>query len=309
LIGPWDRPSVANNALFHGPGIARKGPAMKRRPSPDSPRRPLDSTADLPLRRRPGVASAIGVAAVSAVLVGLGTPASSAPRSAEAQQAVVAVVSENQVEPGRVTPLPAPDPVEQPPAEPPQPEQPPAEQPQPAQQPAEQPQPAQPPAERPQPAQQPAEPGTPASPVADLRRASAAFEAAAGKASAPGARQANDPDALPPMPDFTGVAAGVALGELQARFDEFANNEWVQTGSIQVAGTERVEVVSIGGVPTHRFSTCVDSSGIEIRDSAGAVVLAAVPAGTRKAINTYDIQQQKGTWVVVGHSFPDSAAC
>ncbi|WP_461172297.1 hypothetical protein M1D93_15055 [Arthrobacter sp. Z1-9] len=111
------------------------------------------------------------------------------------------------------------------------------------------------------------------------------------------------------MPDFAGVASGAALGELTGRFDEFAHSQWVQTGSVTATGTERVEVVKVGGIPTHRFSTCIDSSGIEIRDAAGVVVLAAAPAGTRKAVNIYDIQQQQGTWVVVGHSFPDSPAC
>lgn len=157
--------------------------------------------------------------------------------------------------------------------------------------------------------QQPAAPGASAAPIAELQRARAAFETASAKASAPGPRPDLDPDSRPPMPDFTGAAVGSALGELQGRFDEFAQNQWVQTGSVKVTGSERVEVVKIAGVPTQRFSTCIDSSAIEIRDVAGSVVLAAAPAGTRTALNMYDIQQQKGTWVVVAHSFPNSAAC
>lgn len=157
--------------------------------------------------------------------------------------------------------------------------------------------------------QQPAAPGASAAPIAELQRARAAFQTASAKASAPGPRPDLDPDSRPPMPDFTGAAVGSALGELQGRFDEFAQNQWVQTGSVKVTGSERVEVVKIAGVPTQRFSTCIDSSAIEIRDVAGSVVLAAAPAGTRTALNMYDIQQQKGTWVVVAHSFPNSAAC
>jgi hypothetical protein len=53
----------------------------------------------------------------------------------------------------------------------------------------------------------------------------------------------------------------------------------------------------------------MDSSAVEIRDTAGAVVLAAAPAGKRTATNIYDIQQHNGKWVVVAHSFPDVAAC
>lgn len=260
---------------------------MKRRPSPGSPRKPAEGVFGHGAPSR--LAKAIGAAAGCAILVGVGVSGSSAPPSLVAQPAALAAGVDRQAlqlevpadvrngalpaagedAQAAVNPLIAPIPA----------------------------------------AQQPAAPGTPAAPIADLRRASIAFEAAAGKASAPGARPAPDPDSRPPMPDFTGAARGVALGELQARFDEFAHNEWVQTGSVTATGTERAEVVTIGGVPTHRFSTCIDSSAIEIRDAAGVVVLAAAPAGTRKAMNTYDIQQQKGIWVVVGHSFPDSAAC
>jgi hypothetical protein len=112
------------------------------------------------------------------------------------------------------------------------------------------------------------------------------------------------------MPDFTGVARGAALGELQARFQEFQHNDWVVSGSVKATGTEKVvNVFLLDGVPTHRFSTCLDSSSVEIRDTSGAVVLAAAAPGTRTATNIYDIQQQAGKWVVVGHSFPNSAAC
>jgi hypothetical protein len=111
------------------------------------------------------------------------------------------------------------------------------------------------------------------------------------------------------MPNFADVAVGAALGELQGRFDEFQHNDWVQTGSANVIGAGKVEVVRLGGILTHRFAICVDSSGVEIRDTSGTVVLAAVPPGTRTATNIYDIQQHKGQWLVAGHSFPDAAAC
>lgn len=262
---------------------------MKRRPLPGPPVKPLESTPNRGTRRWSRVTKAIGAAAVSAVLVGLGAPASSAPRPSEGQPAGVSAVSEHQtlqpavntdVRGGAVPAAPNdihPGPVKQPLA----------------------PDPA---------VQAPTAPGTPEAPIAELRRVSAAFEAAAGKASAPGpAPTPGMPE--PVMPNFTDVATGAALGELQSRFDEFQHNGWVQTGSANVIGTERVEVVRIGGVPTHRISVCIDSSGVEIRDTSGTVVLAAVPSGTRTASNIYDIQQHKGKWLVVGHSFPDAAAC
>ena len=262
---------------------------MKRRPSPGSPRRPLERTPDLGRRRRPQVASAIGVVAVSVFLVGLGAPASSAPRSPEGQPVAAALAFEQQaIQPGTSTDIggavvpAAPN----------------AVQPQAARQ---SPSPA-PAAER------PAAPGDPAAPIAELRRASAAFEASAGKASAPGPAPApGEPD--PAKPTFTDVAIGAALGELQNRYDEYQHYGWVQTGSATLTGTERVEVIRVDGIPTHKFAICVDSSAVEIRDASGAVILAAAPTGTRTATNIYDIQQHKGTWLVSGHSFPDAAAC
>jgi hypothetical protein len=261
---------------------------MKRQPSPDRSRRPLERTPDLGRRRRPHVASAIGAAAVSVLIVGLGAPASSAPRPLEAQPEVTVTVSGQQTlqsvagadTSGGLLAMTAngvqPQAVKQPLI--------------------------------PAPAAKEPVPGAPGAPIAELRRASAAFEAAAGKASAPGPRPApGAPD--PAKPQFTDVAIGAALGELQGRYDEYQHYGWAQTGSANLTGTERVEVVRIDGVPTHRFAICVDSSGVEVRDASGAVVLAAAPPGTRTATNIYDIQQHRGTWLVSGHSFPDAAAC
>lgn len=151
-------------------------------------------------------------------------------------------------------------------------------------------------------------PGAAAAPLVELRRASEGFEAAAAsKVSArdvpPGV------DAEPAMPDFSGVARGAALGELHARFHEFQSNGWVVSGTAKVVGRDKVEAILVDGVPTHRVSSCVDSSGVVIRDISGVVILAASPAGTRTAINIYDIQQHNGKWLVVSHSFPDAAAC
>lgn len=262
---------------------------MKRQPSPGSPQRPLKRMPELGRRGRPRIASAIGVAAVSVFLVGLGAPASSAPRLPEGQPASAALAFEQQaIQPGTSTDIGS---VVVPAA-------PNAVQPQAAKQPVT-PTPA---------AERPAAPGEPAAPIAELRRASAAFEAAAGKASAPGPRPApGAPD--PAKPSFTDVAIGAALGELQGRYDEYQHYGWVQTGSANLTGTERVEVVRVDGVPTHKFAICVDSSAVEIRDASGAVILAAAPPGTRTATNIYHIQQHKGTWLVSGHSFPDAAAC
>ena len=258
---------------------------MKRRPSSGSPRKPGQGGRQRGLVTGPRVIGIFGAVAASALLAGIAVNPPSALQSSEAQPVGSTelgggvLLGRSDTQPAVDSPV-APNVAVAPNAA--------------VQQVAQ---------------QQPAAPGSSAAPIAELQRARAAFEAAAAKASAPGPRPAPDPDSRPAMPDFTGAAAGAALGELQGRFDEFAQNEWVQTGSVKVTGSERVEVVKIGGVPTQRFSTCIDSSAIEIRDAAGVLVLAPAPAGTRTAMNVYDIQQQKGTWVVVAHSFPNSAAC
>ncbi|MDR6414902.1 hypothetical protein [Pseudarthrobacter sulfonivorans] len=261
----------------------------QQRPASGSPRTPRDSTPDRGTPRRLRTAGTIGAAAAFTILVGLGPAASSAPRPSEAQPQVTVTVSGQQAPQTGANADTGSELIAAPAK---------AVQPQAVKQP-QSPTPA---------AEAPAAPGEPGAPIAELRRASTAFEAAAGKASAPGPAPA--PGAPnPAKPNFTDVAIGAALGELQGRYDEYQHYGWVQTGSATLTGTERVEVVRVNGIPTHRFAICVDSSGVEVRDTSGAVVLAAARPGTRTANNIYDIQQHKGKWVVVGHSFPDVAAC
>lgn len=268
---------------------------MTQRPSSGSARTPHAGTPSHGTRRRLRFGSVLGAAAAITVLVGLDVAASSPPQSSEGQPVAGAAVSDRQVLLGEALPVvpgggvPAADKgsgqdtqsgASRPTLDPALAEQ----------------KPAAPIAE------------LPAAPIAELRRASAAFEAAAGKVSAP----VGPPGLVAPepvMPDFVGVARGSALGELQARFHEFQHNGWVVSGSVKPTGSEKAEVILLERIPTHRFSSCMDSSGVEIRDTSGAVVLAAAPPGTRTATNIYDIQQHKGKWLVVAHSFPNVAAC
>lgn len=272
---------------------------MTHRSSPDSPRAPRGVTPD---RRRTGprlrAGTAIGAATILTVLVGLDATASPVPPPSHGQPVAGAAVLDRQDSPSDTPPSPIGETV-----------------------------PVSPDGvlaaanldvkasknikQVIQPALQAAVPllaPAAVAPIAEQRRASAAFEAAAGKVSAPITPPGPDrPE--PVMPDFTGVARGSALGELQARFHEFQHNGWVVSGAVRPTGIERTEVIRVAGIPTHRFSTCIDSSAVEIRDTSGAVVLAAAAPGTRTATNIYDIQQHGGKWVVVAHSFPDVAAC
>lgn len=114
---------------------------------------------------------------------------------------------------------------------------------------------------------------------------------------------------LPAPPDYRGVAAGVALGELQAQFLEYANNNWKQTGGVVVRGEPKVEDLKVDGVATHRVYLCLDSSAMQVTEQDGFVVTPKVAPGTRTALNVYDLQEREGQLVVVNHLFPEDPNC
>lgn len=123
-------------------------------------------------------------------------------------------------------------------------------------------------------------------------------------------RKAESPDKpLPASPDYRGVAAGVALGELEAQFMEYANNNWKQTGGVVVLGEPKVEDLTVGGVETHRVYVCLDSSAMQVTEQDGFVVTPKVAAATRTALNVYDLQEREGQLVVVNHLFPEDPNC
>lgn len=113
----------------------------------------------------------------------------------------------------------------------------------------------------------------------------------------------------PVAPDFSAVARGAALGELEAQNQEFSSNGWLQTGTVTVVGTPTVSTRNIDGKDLIVVTACLDSSAVNIIDDTGATVLAAEKAGTRKNLNTYEVQESDGTWLVVDHTFPDDPRC
>lgn len=110
-------------------------------------------------------------------------------------------------------------------------------------------------------------------------------------------------------PDYSQIADGPALGELQGQFDEFQNSGWVQTGAPVIAAVLGYEDLETEQGFLRRLSICVDSSTVELKDQEGLILLAAAEPGSRKSLNYYDLQEQDGTWKVVSHSFPDDPAC
>lgn len=110
-------------------------------------------------------------------------------------------------------------------------------------------------------------------------------------------------------PDYSGIAAGSALGELIAQFDEIQDNNWTQKGAARLAAVQGTDELTLDGKATRRVAICIDSSAVELMDQDGQVVLAAVAPGTRTALNYYDLQELDGSWRVVSHSFPDDPTC
>ncbi|MCC3266584.1 hypothetical protein [Arthrobacter gengyunqii] len=111
-----------------------------------------------------------------------------------------------------------------------------------------------------------------------------------------------------PAPDYSGIAAGAALGELTAQFEEFQTNQWTVDGTPELA-VRGIEDLEADGTAVRRVSLCIDSSAVQLTDRDGQILLAAEPPGTRTALNYYDLQEIDGAWRVVSHSFPDDPAC
>ena len=110
-------------------------------------------------------------------------------------------------------------------------------------------------------------------------------------------------------PDYSGISEGAALGELIGQFDEFQDNEWIQTGSPVVVAVLGYEDLEAESGPLKRLSICIDSSLVELKDQQGLILLPAAELGTRRSLNFYDLQERDGAWKVLSHSFPDDPAC
>lgn len=115
------------------------------------------------------------------------------------------------------------------------------------------------------------------------------------------------PSATPATPNFTAVAFGSALGELEGQAQEFTSNGWIQTGTIAVTGTPSVS--NIKGTQQIALTVCIDSSSVQINDATGNIVRPAQKAGTRKNLNIYVLQEIAGTWRVIDHTFPSNPNC
>lgn len=124
-----------------------------------------------------------------------------------------------------------------------------------------------------------------------------------------GKKESNQEATLPSPPDYSGVAKGAALGELEAQFTEYANNNWQQTGETSIVGEPRVEDLIIDDVLTHRVYLCLDSSSIQITEPDGFIVTPKAEPGTRTALNIYDVQEHDGQLLVVDHLFPEDPDC
>ena len=146
---------------------------------------------------------------------------------------------------------------------------------------------------------------------APVKTAVAGFINEAGQIAtdSPAAPTPGVPASAPAEVDFTVVAAGVALGELEAQHQEFASNGWQQSGTVTVVGTPAVTTQGQGLDQRITVVVCLDSSAVQLVDNTGATVLKAEKAGTRKNLNNYVVQEVDGKWLVIDHSFPDDPHC
>lgn len=102
-----------------------------------------------------------------------------------------------------------------------------------------------------------------------------------------------------------GLAVGAALEELKTEYMNNAVNNRTVSGTPVVKGTPRT--VDLDGGLTRVF-VCLDSSQVEVK--VGSVIeTPRAPAGTRTAVNVYDLRKHGDAYLVERHSFTDDPGC
>ncbi|WP_154402142.1 hypothetical protein [Ornithinimicrobium cavernae] len=103
------------------------------------------------------------------------------------------------------------------------------------------------------------------------------------------------------------VTDGPAEGQLLASIAEFESNGWSQKGTPQVISST-VQSVDLDNVPpTVVLDVCLDHSGVDIVDDAGASMVD--PAADKRVLTTFTMHYLGDRWVLHEQSFPVEVEC
>lgn len=102
------------------------------------------------------------------------------------------------------------------------------------------------------------------------------------------------------------LLAGSALGEVQARAEEYRSNGWILKGNPSIVETTISEWDKDAIPESMTVYACVDSSDLKITTVAGT----AVPTNNGRAMNIYHLEKSsKGDWKIVRTAFPEDPSC
>lgn len=109
--------------------------------------------------------------------------------------------------------------------------------------------------------------------------------------------------------DLAPLAAGPALGEIQALAQQYKSEDLKVTGAPKVLGS-RVVSADLGARPASMtLAVCLDNRPVVVRNAKGHSLVKHRTAAELVVLNLYQLQEVDNAWLVVNHSIPADSSC
>jgi hypothetical protein len=111
------------------------------------------------------------------------------------------------------------------------------------------------------------------------------------------------------LPDISDYAAGFVAGELQATQEDRKAEGYTQIGSPRITSVTASKVDLSSSPPTVTLDVCIDSSHIDVLDSAGHSLASSLYKSKKPVLNVYGAEWLDDTWKLTTHSIPTKGKC
>jgi hypothetical protein len=111
------------------------------------------------------------------------------------------------------------------------------------------------------------------------------------------------------LPDISDYAAGFVAGELQATQEDRKAEGYTQVGSPRITSVTASKVDLTSSPPTVTLDVCIDSSHIDVLDSAGHSLASSLYESKTPVLNVYGAEWLDNTWKLTTHSIPTKGKC
>jgi len=102
------------------------------------------------------------------------------------------------------------------------------------------------------------------------------------------------------------VAAGFVRGEIESLAIERAELGYTQRGQARIVSIDEADADLTAETPSITLDVCIDSSDLEVFDSAGTSLAGSMYQPGHPVMHVYGAQLLDGTWKIVTHDIPDS---